>query len=254
MNLVLKSLFKGLFLIVLLSMYSCRTVTSSFMFKTPKNFNYDELEDTVKEKEYVINYNDVLDFRIYSNEGFKLIDITTSGALNQNLATGIIEAVDNNGMIKLPIEGKIFILGKTIREAEKMLEEIYAKIYVKPYVTLKVINKRVMVFPGRGGDARVVNLTNNNTTLIEALALAGGISDDGKAYKVKLIRNKDNQPKVYLLDLSKVENVKLGQIKVQTNDIIYVEPKKRYATKILTEITPYLTLLSTSVVFYTLFR
>lgn len=121
-------------------------------------------------------------------------------------------------------------------------------------MTLRVINKRVMVFPGRAGDARVVSISNNNTTLIEALALAGGISDNGKAYKVKLIRNKDNVPKVYLLDLSKMENVKLGQIKVQTNDIIYIEPRKRYATKALEELTPYLALLSTSLVFYTLFR
>jgi hypothetical protein len=30
-----------------------------------------------------------------------------------------------------------------------------------------------------------LNLTNNNTTVIEALALTGGIAEDGKAYKVK---------------------------------------------------------------------
>jgi polysaccharide biosynthesis/export protein len=254
MKSIMKLVIKAFCLFIVLSFYSCRTVTSSFMFKTPKDFAYNDLLDTTKEKEYIISYNDVLDFRIYSNDGFKLIDITASGSINQSSISGIVEAVDNDGMIKLPIEGKIFLLGKTLREAEKQLEEIYSKIYVKPYVTLKVINKRVMVFPGRAGDARVVTLSNNNTTLIEALALAGGISDDGKAYKVKLIRNKDNQPKVYLLDLSKIENVKLGQLKVQTNDIIYVEPRKKYATKILAEISPYLALLSTSLVFYTIFR
>jgi polysaccharide biosynthesis/export protein len=223
------------------------------MFKTPNNFVYDELiQDTAKEKEYIISFNDVLDFRIYSNDGFKLIDNTNLGANNQNLLTGIVAAVDNDGMVKLPLEGKIYLIGKTIREAEKFLEEVYSKVYVKPYVTLSVINKRVMVFPGRAGDAKVVNLNNNNTTVIEALALSGGISDDGKAYKVRLIRNKNNQPKVYLLDLSKVENIKLGQIKVQANDIIYIEPRKKIALKALTEITPYLTLFSTLLVIYTI--
>ncbi len=247
-------LLKAFFVIIMLSLFSCRNLTSSFMYKTNKNFAYDELLDSAKEKEYVITYNDVLDFRIYSNEGFRLIDMATSGGQNQSLTTGIVEAIDNNGMIKLPIEGKIFLLGKTLREAETYLESLYSKIYVKPFVTLRVVNKRVMVFPGRAGDARVVTLSNNNTTLIEALALAGGISDNGKAYKVKLIRNKDNVPKVYLFDLSKMENVKLGQIKVQTNDIIYIEPRKRYASRALEELTPYLALLSTSIVFYTLFR
>ncbi len=244
---------KAACLALVLSFYSCRTVTSSFMFKTPKDFKYDELMDTTKEKEYVINRNDILDFRIYSNDGFKLIDITTSAGSAQSAANGIIEAVDNDGMVKLPMEGKIYVLGKTIREAEKYLEEIYAKIYVKPFVTLKVMNKRVTIFPGRAGDARVVNLGNNNTTIIEALALAGGISDDGKAYKLKLIRFKDREPKVYLLDLSRIENLKLGQVRVQANDIIYVEPRRKYASKILIELAPYLSLLSTAVIFYTLF-
>ena len=35
---------------------------------------------------------------------------------------------------------------------------------------------------------QVLTLVNQNTTLIEALALAGGISEMGKAKKVKLIR------------------------------------------------------------------
>ena len=66
-----------------------------------------------------------------------------------------------------------------------MLEEKYASYYVKPFVLMSVQNKRVIVFPGNAGDAKVIPLLNNNTSLIEALALAGGISDDGKAHKVK---------------------------------------------------------------------
>lgn len=108
MNSAIKFIFKTFSLLILLSLFSCRTLTSSFMYKTDKNFVYDELMDSAKEKEYVITYNDILDFRIYSNEGFKLIDMATSGGQNQSLTTGIIEAVDNTGMIKLPMKEKFF--------------------------------------------------------------------------------------------------------------------------------------------------
>ena len=43
-------------------------------------------------------------------------------------------------------------------------------------------------------------LENNNTTLLEALAIAGGIST-GKAKRIKLIRGDLKDPKVYLIDL-----------------------------------------------------
>ncbi|MBK6834533.1 MAG: hypothetical protein IPG89_09750 [Bacteroidetes bacterium] len=52
----------------------------------------------------------------------------------------------------------------------------------------------------------------NNTTVFEAIALAGGISQDGKAYRIKLIRRvtPNSNPIVYLIDLSKIEGIAPG--------------------------------------------
>jgi polysaccharide export outer membrane protein len=131
---------------------------------------------------------------------------------------------------------------------------VYSEFYVKPFVTAKVINKRVIVFPGNGGKAQVLNLQNGNTTVIEALALTGGIQEDGKAYKVKLIRNDgSNKPKVFLMDLSKIDGITVGNSVVMANDIIYVEPRYRFAKTLVTEIAPILTLLSSTVIIYSLF-
>ena len=143
--------------------------------------------------------------------------------------------------------------GLSIREATEYLEQIYADYYVKPFVYMLVTNKRVIVFPGNGGSAKVLNLVNNNTTVIEALALTGGISEDGKAYKVKLIRNLENQPpKVYLMDLSKIEGIAVGNTVVLAHDIIYVEPRYRLARTLVAEITPVISLISTTFLLYTL--
>ena len=129
----------------------------------------------------------------------------------------------------------------TIRQAEESLEKAYADYFNDPFVKIRVINNRVIVFPGgEGGIAKVVKLENSNTTLFEALAEAGGIIN-GRADKIKLIRGDLKNPDVYLIDLSTVDGMKQADLILQANDIIYVEPRLRLSYFVTTELMPYLT-------------
>jgi polysaccharide export outer membrane protein len=241
----------SLILLVAISFSSCKIFRSNLMLKTPKDFTYDKLADSLTKQDYRIEGNDVLQVRIFSNDGFKIIDLANT---NANFRLDLDYIVDRDGTTKLPLTGKVKLSGLTIREAEVYLEEVYDKFYVKPYVTVKVTNKRVIVFPGNGGGAKVLSLTNNNTTVIEALALTGGIAEDGKAYKVKLIRNDGSpKPKVYLMDLSKIEGIAAGNSVVLANDIIYVEPRYKLAKTIVAEIAPIISLLTSTILIYTIF-
>lgn len=233
----------SLFAIALLA--SCKVFKSNQMLKTPKNFNYDKLVDSLGRIDYKIAPNDAITYRVFANEGFQLIDLAKSG--NTNVRNDIDAIVESDGSIKMPLIGRIQIGGLSIRAAENLMEEKYSEFYVKPYVNLRVTNKRVIVFPGNTGAARVIALNNNNTTVLEAIAQAGGIPDDGKAYKAKLIRqnpSKPQEPLVYLMDLSRIEGLSYGNSKVQAGDIIYVEPRYRPIRTFAQEITPLLTLLT----------
>lgn len=241
----------SLIFLVAISFSSCKIFRSNLMLKTPKDFTYDKLADSLAKQDYRIEGNDVLQVRIFSNDGFKIIDLANT---NANFRLDLDYIIDRDGTTKLPLTGKVKLSGLTIREAEVYLEEVYDKFYVKPYVTVKVTNKRVIVFPGNGGVAKVLSLTNNNTTVIEALALTGGIAEDGKAYKVKLIRNDGSpKPKVYLMDLSKIEGIAAGNSVVLANDIIYVEPRYRLAKTLVSEIAPIISLLTSTILIYTIF-
>lgn len=221
------------------------------MLKTSKDYTYDKIVDSLSKQDYKIDVNDIVNVRIFSNDGFKIIDLASSSQLTRWIDLDYV--VNRDGTCKLPLIGRVKLAGLSIREATEYLEQIYADYYVKPFVYLNITNKRVIVFPGNGGVAKVLNLTNNNTTVIEALALTGGISEDGKAYKVKLIRNQDNEkPKVYLMDLSKIEGISVGNTVVLAHDIIYVEPRYRFAKTIVAEITPIITLISSTFLLYTL--
>lgn len=224
------------------------------MLQTQKNYQFTKISDSLLNENYKIAPNDGVNFKVFSNDGFKLVDIANS---NGGVATraGIEEIVDKDGLIKLPLLGKVKISGYTLREAQSFLEKEYEAYYVKPFIQLHITNKRVIIFPGAAGAARVLQLEYNNTTVFEAIALAGGIGNDGKAYRIKLIRRPTPQakPDVYLIDLSKIEGIAAGNMVVLANDIIYVETRPRIAQKTLQEIGPYLSLMTTTITLYYLF-
>ncbi len=120
---------------------------------------------------------------------------------------------------------------------------------MNPFVQISVTNRRVIVFPGNGGDAKVLYLANNNTTLLEAIALAGGIAERGRASRIKLIRKNDNgQRQVYRIDLSTIEGLKYTDILVQANDYIYIEPVPEIGRELLKEVAPIVSLISSAAI------
>lgn len=233
---------------------SCRSLNPSVMFRADDNYPY-QVDQTIGNIEYRIASNDIISLSVYTNDGFKLIDLTASTASVTDGATGLMPYttqyhVDIEGMVKLPIIGKIKLRDKTIREAEAALEQQYSIYYNKPFVVLNVINRRVLVFPGSGGAGKVVPMTNENITLIEALALAGGITESGKAYRIKLIRGDIRNPQVQHIDLSTIDGMKQSNLLLQANDIIYVEPVPRISERILSQITPIVGILTSFLLIY----
>jgi polysaccharide export outer membrane protein len=142
----------------------------------------------------------------------------------------------------------VHVQGRTIRDAEMYLEGLYTEYYNRPFVQLTVINRRAIVFPGSSGEARVVTLDNNSSTLTEVLAQAGGITPRGNASKVKLFRRKEGGGReVYMFDLSDIEGLKYADLIVQGDDIIYVQPNPELAREFLQDLAPLITLLTTTV-------
>jgi len=241
-----------IFMIIgLLLFTSCKVLTPERMLRTPYSYAYSDISELEKVEEYRIAPNDKLSFQLYTNDGEKLIDPIEPSSQRQT-RRGAEYLVEHDGKIKLPILGRIKISDYTIREAQKMLEEKYSAYYNRPFAQLEVTNNRVIIFPGgRGGSSQVLYLENTNTTLFEALAMAGGI-DDGKAHNVKLIRGQTDNPKVYRIDLSTIKGVDSANFTLQANDIIYVEPRARVPERILETISPYATLTSTILLIYSL--
>ncbi len=231
------------------------TVNSHIMLKTPKDYVFNELDPNKNKEEYQIAINDVIVFQLYTNKGFDLIDMfNQTGNNNQQSRNmmmggdgsfGIQYMIRQDSLVELPILGEVNLAGKTIKEAEIYLENQFSEFYVDPFINIIINSRRVFMFTGTGGDAQVLPLTYNNMTLFEALAMGGGIGQNGKAKQIKLIRPTETKPEIYLIDLSTIDGIKDGNMVLQSHDIIYVTPNPNYASEILSDIAPVLSLIST---------
>lgn len=245
-----KHIIKSILAIVVIVIIAngCKILNPSAMFETPKSFEYKDFEE--EHDEYVIRPFDKLNLRIYTNDGYQLVDMESSSG-GQSAARGQSPyMVEHDGLVKVPTLGRVKVAGLTIKETEEFLEGKYSQYYQKPFVLVNVTNRRVVVFNSGSTSGSVITMTNEKFTLIEALAQTGGIDDFSKSYQIKLLRGDLKDPEVYMFNIRSVEEMKKANMVLQANDVIYVEKRPRYVARTLREITPYITLFNTFILLY----
>jgi polysaccharide export outer membrane protein len=208
-----------------LMLSSCASYKANIMFKVPDEAEMEHLAADIQ-RNYIIQKNDFLKMRVYTNKGELLIDPDFNlwkDIPAQNLQNRYIPdyLVDINGKARFPIIGEQKMEGLTLRQAEFQLQQAYAQYYTDPFVILEYGNKRVVVLGAPGG--QVLPLVNENMTLAEVLALAGGVSNEARANNIRVLRDQQ----FFLVDFSTISGYRAGNMIMQPGDIIYVEPIRR---------------------------
>lgn len=205
------------------------------MFKIDEegDLSYLSSEIAVLEKNYIIQSNDLLEMRVYTNKGERLIDPNNELRMQQGQNQREFERPEflvlDDGTVKFPMIGQVTIEGMRLDEAEEYLEKKYNEFYKDSYVRLKYLNKRVIVLGAPGG--QVIPLESENISIIEVVALAGGIDEGGKAQNIRLIRGDLHNPSVYQIDLSTINGMKSSMMDALPGDILYIEPMRKIATE-----------------------
>lgn len=228
--------------LIALLLASCASYKQNIMFKITDQSQVAQYTREA-ERNYVVQKNDLLKLRVYTSDGELIIDpdlklLKEIPPQVANTRPDPSYLVDINGVVKLPMIGEIKLEGLTIRQAEEMLQKEYAKFYTNPFVILQYGNKRVVVLGSVGG--QVIPLVNENTSLVEVLALATGLNNDSKAQNIRVIRNEQ----VFVADLSTLEGYKLSNMIMQPGDIVYVEPVRRPALEALRDYGPLVSILT----------
>ncbi len=200
--------------------------------------------------EYKIQPNDRLSIMIYVQSGVgtqQMNSILTTRDTNTNILNqanvGLL--VTQSGTVRLPLIGSVKVTGFTEDEASKMLIEKYKKYIRNPYITVDIVNQRIIVI-GEVKNPGIVPVINGTMNLIEAIARSGDLTDLAERNDIKIIRGNLRHPEIRTVDLTNVKNLTYSSLLLKPNDIVYVQarPMKGY-NKGFEEISPFWSTFST---------
>ncbi|GAA4457271.1 polysaccharide biosynthesis/export family protein [Nibrella saemangeumensis] len=146
------------------------------------------------------------------------------------ISTSVGYLVDNEGMVELPLLGKIKLAGMTTVEAREVVRE-KLKVYLKePTVNIRFLNYKVSVL-GEVARPSLFNVPNEKITLPEALSLAGDITIYGRRDNVLIIRETNGKREFARVNMNRRDLFQSPYYYLHPNDVVYVEPGRgRVAT------------------------
>lgn len=153
--------------------------------------------------------------------------MTSGGASSSQGMSGY--TVDSQGYIDFPVLGLIQVGGLTREEVtEKIKEELLDSRQIKdPVVTVEFMNLGFAVLgevsrPGR------YRIDRDRFTVLDALALAGDLTINGRRSDVMLIRHDGNKDHAYYLNLLDSKELYASPaFYVEQGDVIYVTPNDK---------------------------
>jgi polysaccharide export outer membrane protein len=113
--------------------------------------------------------------------------------------------VDKDGMIELPLVGKIPVAGKTTSEARELIRSRAAIYYKEPsqYV-----------------------VPNEKVSILDAIAMAGDLTIYGRRDNVLLIRETDGAKQFTRFNLNSTDLFQSPNFYLRQGDVVYVQPSK----------------------------
>ena len=167
---------------------------------------------------------DILHIKVIGvqEESFNIFNIENNANNNQTTSANLFLngfTIDSEGNVEIPILGKIYIKDLTVEEAKQKIQTRANDFLVKSTVIVKHINFEITIL-GEVNHPGTYKVYKDNISILEAVGLAGDLSDYANRKKVKLIR--DN--KIIYLDLTKVETLYSKNFILKSDDVLYVEP------------------------------
>ena len=184
----------------------------------------------INRKETLIQPGDELYIRVnsFDNQSYNPFSSDTD---NMRLMSGpnitlISYTVNEDGYITLPYLGNVYVKGQTLNNVKEKIEESLKNTIDQPTVTVKFVNKNVAVL----GEVRLPGqyvFASEKLNILQAIAMAGDITEYGNRKKVLIIRETGNEKveKRYI-DLTNSDIIKSEDFYVRPNDVIYIEPLK----------------------------
>jgi polysaccharide export outer membrane protein len=240
-----KQIFKGILLFILMGLSSCLPNSRYNYLIDPtkakkQNYNPAKADTLVHQfdipalREYRIKAGDWLIINIKSDQYTLNIDKEFStGGPNRQLGGNQLQGsgayffsylVDSLGNVTLPLIGSVNLKGRTLGSAEKEIETEVRKFYKTSEIFVQI--KNAQLYFSVIGEVNVqgfYQMQANSLSMLEAIALAGGLTPVANRSYVRLIRMYDGKPQMYSININDLRSLTRPEFYIQPKDIIIVD-------------------------------
>jgi polysaccharide biosynthesis/export protein len=148
--------------------------------------------------------------------------------------------------------------GLTKGELEQIIKTKLQGQLTDPSVVVRFLNFRITVL-GEVGTPGVLNIPTERLSILEAVGMAGGVTEFGKIKNVKILRENNGVRQLGTLDLTSKNIFQSPYYQLQQNDVVLVD-QNRYKlrrteqTRIMQQIGFALTIITSIALLYNIFK
>lgn len=187
--------------------------------------------------EYYIQYNDILKVTIKSidTKADNLFNLYANMNMNMNMGGQggqagdpfymIGYSVDNEGMVNIPVLGKVLVRGLTIEGARIRIQTEVDKFFNGAFVNVQIGGIRYSLL-GEVSRPGKYTVLQDRLTILEALAQGGDLNTVANRHEVQIIRQTPDGAHIVKIDLTDRDLIASPYYFIRPNDVIYIQPLK----------------------------
>jgi len=159
-----------------------------------------------------------------------------AGGVNEGLNPILLDRqqtgfeLDAEGYLELPVIGKLQMSGMTIAEAEKLIKEKLLSYFETPVVRIQLLSFQFTILGEVNKEGRYTTF-DPNSSIIDAIILAGNLTDFADRSKIKVVRTEGNRAEIIYLNTLREDLLGQSGFYLQPNDLIIVPPLQARATR-----------------------
>jgi len=209
-------------LIVLIIITLC--ISSCYNYKNLRLLQDDNKSLPIYENsnytDYRIRLNDEIIYRLITSDETisKLISPQSGSSSGQSM---ISYRVHPDGTIDLPFISHIPVIGLTLLEATKVVEDRFKELIPDATIKLSLSNKIFTIFGDAGSG--IFPIYKEKLTIFQALAMSGDLSEGTDLRHIRIIRETDKGTRILEFDIRPKSLIDSKYYYVYPNDIIYVQ-------------------------------
>ena len=175
--------------------------------------------------EPVIQKNDLLQIQVYSASVDPRADAPYNLPMQSSGTSGGGGGflVDANGNIEYPRVGTIQVEGLTKQQLADVIKSRLAGQLTDPVVIVRFQNYKVTIL-GEVSSQGSFSVPTEKLTILEAIGLAGGVSEFGKKDGIKVLRESNGKREVGIIDITSENIFESPYYQLSQNDVVIVEP------------------------------